>query len=44
VVRQQYLPDELVGRVFYEPADAGGERTIRERLTWWERRLRERGE
>jgi putative ATPase len=44
VVRQQYLPDDLTGRRFYEPVDVGGERTIRERLAWWERRLRERGE
>jgi putative ATPase len=44
VARQQYLPDELVGRVFYEPTDAAGERTIRERMAWWERKLRERGE
>ncbi|MDP2313077.1 MAG: replication-associated recombination protein A [Pseudomonadota bacterium] len=44
IARQQYLPDELAGKVYYEPVDAGAERTIRERLAWWERRLRERGE
>ncbi|MES2640605.1 MAG: replication-associated recombination protein A [Myxococcota bacterium] len=44
ITRQQYLPDELVGKVYYEPVDAGAERTIRERLAWWERRLKERGE
>jgi putative ATPase len=44
IARQQYLPDELVGKVYYEPVDAGAERTIRERLAWWERRLKERGE
>ena len=32
-VRQQYLPDELVGRVFYEPGDLGYEKTMKERLT-----------
>lgn len=42
VVRQQYLPDALVGRRFYEPTDIAGERTIRERLEWWEKRLRAR--
>jgi putative ATPase len=44
VVRQQYLPDEIAGARYYEPVEAGAERTIRERLAWWERRLRERGE
>ena len=31
-VDQQYLPDELVGRVFYEPSDEGLEIKIAERL------------
>ena len=31
-VDQQYLPDELVGRVFYEPSDEGLELKIGERL------------
>lgn len=44
IARQQHLPDELAGKVYYEPVDAGAERIIRERLAWWERRLRERGE
>lgn len=29
-VNQQYLPDEMVGRVFYEPSDNGYEKTIKE--------------
>lgn len=29
-VKQQYLPDELVGEVFYEPGDLGYESNIRE--------------
>lgn len=29
-VAQQYLPDELVGRVFYTPSDQGYEKNIRE--------------
>ncbi len=29
-VKQQYLPDELVGRVFYEPSDNGYEVTIKD--------------
>jgi putative ATPase len=32
--RQQYLPDELVGRRFYEPSENGYERTIRRYLDW----------
>jgi len=33
-VEQQYLPDELVGSRFYEPAESGHERTVRERMAW----------
>ncbi len=42
VVRQQYLPDALAGVRFYVPADLANERTIRERMAWWEARLKER--
>jgi putative ATPase len=31
-VDQQYLPDALVGRVYYEPSDQGMETQIGERL------------
>ena len=31
-VKQQYLPDELLGEHFYEPTDIGYEREIKERL------------
>lgn len=31
-VNQQYLPDELVGTTFYEPADMGYEKQIKEHL------------
>ena len=44
IVRQQYLPDALVGRRFYTPTEVGNEKTIRERLEWWARRLTARGE
>ncbi len=44
-VEQQYLPDELVGRVFYEPSDQGLEQQIGERLTRLRRaRLEQRRE
>jgi len=39
-VPQQFLPDKLRGRRYYQPSDQGFERTIRERL----RRLRDEGE
>jgi putative ATPase len=32
VAAQQYLPDELVGRRYYEPSDRGFERQVSERL------------
>ena len=32
VAAQQYAPDDLVDRVYYEPTDRGHERTLRERL------------
>lgn len=31
-VKQQYLPDELVGQAFYEPSDNGYERNIKEHM------------
>ena len=39
-VPQQYLPDELVGRRYYEPTENGVEKRIGDRLRW----LREQGE
>jgi len=41
-VEQQYLPDELAGREYYEPTDRGREREIGERLRAW-RGSRRRG-
>jgi putative ATPase len=34
---QTYLPDVLRGAKWYEPTDGGFEKTVRERLAWWER-------
>ena len=31
-VKQQYLPDELEGRVFYKPTDSGYEKKIKEHM------------
>ena len=37
VTAQQYLPDKLEGRNFYEPVERGFEKTIKERLAYWKR-------
>ena len=37
-VEQQYLPDELVGKKYYEPTDIGYEKTIRE----WHEKITDR--
>ncbi len=33
-VKQQYLPDGLVGTTFYEPSDNGYEKQIKEHMAW----------
>ncbi len=35
IVSQEYLPDKIRGRVFYQPVDRGYEQTIRKRLDQW---------
>jgi putative ATPase len=40
IARQEYLPDELRGTVFYRPGRFGAERAIAERLAWWAERRR----
>jgi putative ATPase len=37
-VEQQYLPDDLVGTVFYEPSDQGYERQIQEHMDFIKRK------
>jgi putative ATPase len=37
-VEQQYLPDDLVGTVFYEPSDQGYERQIKEHMDFIKRK------
>ncbi len=39
-VKQQYLPDGISKR-FYQPSDEGYEKTIHERMLYWEKRLEE---
>jgi len=36
-VPQEYLPPALRGAKWYEPADAGYEKTVRERIEWWDK-------
>jgi putative ATPase len=40
---QNYFPDALGRRTFYEPVERGFEREIRKRLDYWEKLRRERG-
>jgi putative ATPase len=40
---QEYLPDALRGAKWYEPTDRGYEKTVAERIAWWERVKREAG-
>jgi putative ATPase len=37
-IPQQYLPDELTGRRYYEPTGQGYEKLIKERLAQWRRK------
>ncbi|MCW1839584.1 replication-associated recombination protein A [Prosthecomicrobium hirschii] len=39
---QDYFPEKLGRRSFYEPVERGFERDIRKRLDWWEKLRRER--
>jgi putative ATPase len=36
-VPQEYLPPALRGAKWYEPTDAGYEKTLKERLEWWDK-------
>ena len=40
IVAQDYMPAELKGTVFYEPAGHGTEKLIGERLRWWNEQLK----
>jgi putative ATPase len=41
IVDADYLPEKLSGVRFYEPVSWGHEKTIRERLAWWEQKKKE---
>jgi putative ATPase len=36
-VPQDYLPEALRGAKWYEPTDFGYEKTVKERMEWWEK-------
>lgn len=40
VVAQEYLPESLKGRRFYEPTDRGYEKTVKQRLEHWRQLLK----
>ncbi|TVR08081.1 MAG: replication-associated recombination protein A [Salinarimonadaceae bacterium] len=40
---QDYWPEKLGRRRYYEPVDRGFERDVKKRLDWWEKLRRERG-
>jgi putative ATPase len=42
IVDQQHLPQELIGRRYYEPSESGDEKQIRERLNRWREKKKER--
>ncbi len=41
---QDYLPEDLKGRVFYRPSDRGYEKTVKERLDRWRQLRRKAGD
>jgi putative ATPase len=38
---QEYLPDALRGARWYDPTDSGYEKTVKERIEWWQRLKRD---
>ncbi len=40
-VEQEYLPEPLRGAHWYDPTDTGFEKTIKERVEWWQRLKRD---
>ena len=41
-MNQRYLPDELAGRIYYEPKERGAEAKIKDRIERWRREREER--
>ena len=36
-IPQEYLPDALRGAKWYEPTEFGHEKTVKERMEWWQK-------
>ncbi len=43
-VEEEYLPENLKGRVYYHPSDQGLEREIKKRLEYWRKKKSEEGD
>jgi putative ATPase len=43
-VPQEYLPEEMKGKIFYQPGEMGFEKKVKERLEYWEKLRRESGD
>ena len=43
IIEQDYLPEKLTGRRFYEPSEEGAERETKARLQRWRKTLRKGG-
>ena len=41
-VEEEYLPENLKGRIYYHPSDQGFEREIKKRLEYWRRKKNEK--
>ena len=41
---QEYLPEALRGVKWYQPTEFGYEKTVKERIDWWQRIKREAGD
>jgi len=42
-IPQEYLPEALRGAKWYEPTEFGYEKTVKERILWWEKLKRDAG-
>lgn len=41
-VDQEYLPQNLQGRIYYHPTDFGFEKEIKKRLEYWSKKKKEK--
>jgi putative ATPase len=43
-VEEEYLPENLRGRVYYHPTELGFEKEVKRRLEYWRNRKKQRQE